>query len=1217
MVTKKKEAKENVFDRWLGHTFEQQEKTALKKLEKAIESGNDSKVSDIAEKSPSLEVAKRAAEHFLGEKLLARINSIYEAQESAKVKAYYVEAVKGWMDKEVEKGNWGSLDLVATCFTVPETRQYYSELRKLHIVMLGQTLAPLTEMEDLSVARRAIDWIMREPEPSTMANLWGLVPEMRLPAARDGVVMATTLAVDVMAADGRTVMIEWVRDNCKLPGIREYCIRAAIEAGLKIRDEEAVRAEEKGEQWSVALDSVWASLDEAMQMLAKERKEATDAGLRERLGRAAELAGGKYEALKLQKELAEGSIERGIEGAWARAEGNAMNALDLRRYILSQIMLIGAEKDPDTRRLREARSELEERRAFIAEREALLNAKAEELPEKERETLAMLEGRLAEANGKLKHLEEVKLLIKRREGELAAQELLPGQVLEIDAKLAELESAEAEGLFPGEGEAEIARLLRAIDRAALAEELKEMHPNAQADGILATIDYVARMVAKGKGRGFFEKMVSNAEKGGNADEIRGAEISRDCFGLVAPKAREAEIAALQEKRGGLAGALAARGELVARLADDRDAVLGLQGEVKPEDAKKLQEMVIEAKESIALMRTKPKAALKPMVEALDRIRMEADALAKEADALEGKVSEKRAMPLSLLIALSLRQTEAEVLTRAIRSGAGVLESAAMVKPDVAEASTYMLRVLGEEVEKQFGSGHRPLIELLQNAIDAKPSDHEGGYMVDMLADETGVTVRDMGKAMTLENIITELVVPYSGGEEKKGYEKYGRFGVGFLSNLQYCLGSPKVSVEVDTCTGQEAWRVKFWSTSKEIKDLMVSIQRLDHTKLMRGTSVKIGGIKPDVKALGDYIREYCGFIDWDEFTIRFNKAVANNMHAYQDHEFFERRVDFGKGLGGKVRLGIVKSSKSIFNDGCLRYHQGFFVRKDYVNKEAATCLIDLPKGVDLAEQRDGFVENEKYYAAMRAVLDMMLEFADKSRGDADLMDGLRTSIGEMIARVWIYGGARDEKKAEELIKMAAERIFEDGTFVVSPGGSDYKDNLLDFCGESLRKRIYVAQEMWGHEAWKRVLRGEEGLFSEATSNGVMVLAREVKGHMSFNRLENRGEILKAIERAEFKGNVVLVEGDADSRNPFLLKPEGGSEGTLYINTSNRLLREDAFAARHEVLFRCLLTLRKYDSRAAEDEIIFVAKGAPAKGAGTERKGTAADVEAAEKELLGG
>jgi len=92
----------------------------------------------------------------------------------------------------------------------------------------------------------------------------------------------------------------------------------------------------------------------------------------------------------------------------------------------------------------------------------------------------------------------------------------------------------------------VEKVRQPVDKEALAQRLKEMHPNAQAEGILATIGYVERMVAKEKDRSFFERMLSESEKGGNVDQIRGAKITLDCYKLIA-KAPEPEKPAAVEK----------------------------------------------------------------------------------------------------------------------------------------------------------------------------------------------------------------------------------------------------------------------------------------------------------------------------------------------------------------------------------------------------------------------------------------------------------------------------------------------------------------------------------------------------------------------------------------------------------------------------------------------------------------------------------------------
>jgi hypothetical protein len=48
-------------------------------------------------------------------------------------------------------------------------------------------------------------------------------------------------------------------------------------------------------------------------------------------------------------------------------------------------------------------------------------------------------------------------------------------------------------------------------------------------------------------------------------------------------------------------------------------------------------------------------------------------------------------------------------------------------------NAYISRVLDEEVRKQFADPLRPAVELVTNAIDAKPEGWEGRYVVDIRA----------------------------------------------------------------------------------------------------------------------------------------------------------------------------------------------------------------------------------------------------------------------------------------------------------------------------------------------------------------------------------------------------------------------------------------------------------------------------------------------------
>jgi len=58
---------------------------------------------------------------------------------------------------------------------------------------------------------------------------------------------------------------------------------------------------------------------------------------------------------------------------------------------------------------------------------------------------------------------------------------------------------------------------------------------------------VERMVAKGKDRSFFERMLSESEKGGDVDQIRGAKITLDCYKLIAKAPEKPKEAPAEEK----------------------------------------------------------------------------------------------------------------------------------------------------------------------------------------------------------------------------------------------------------------------------------------------------------------------------------------------------------------------------------------------------------------------------------------------------------------------------------------------------------------------------------------------------------------------------------------------------------------------------------------------------------------------------------------------
>jgi len=69
--------------------------------------------------------------------------------------------------------------------------------------------------------------------------------------------------------------------------------------------------------------------------------------------------------------------------------------------------------------------------------------------------------------------------------------------------------------------------------------------------------------------------------------------------------------------------------------------------------------------------------------------------------------------------------------------------------------------ISEEVEKQFSDERRPLVELVSNAIDAKPLTYEGEYRVQLSLGRKSFEVPDQGNPMTLRQMFTTLIIPFS------------------------------------------------------------------------------------------------------------------------------------------------------------------------------------------------------------------------------------------------------------------------------------------------------------------------------------------------------------------------------------------------------------------------------------------------------------------------
>ena len=1246
---------------------EKSEAAELLELGKAINANDFGAVQGIGAKSAHIVVVKAAVDYLLGKNTPASVEGIYMFSKLEEGRRYCIDAAKRRADELEAAGDDAHVELMAQFFGVPEVEEHCAKaLERMKSEEQGwkgnvfgpegtagpavkpfdaqaihreverftsaagelnlEAVADVARTTDnLTVALHAIDWLVgrlvANPPPEEIAGKIVLyAPERAPPSLNEQVSRALRLvALNAELPEARWQVGNLVRGRINASEHPDE--KAVLEKFVEVlaSEEETEVDKEKfdsdRERFTVALDTVWRSFDDSLVKLEEEIAWHQDPEIKARLSTLMESVERAADELRADRETADDFFGRGNRNAWKIAEANTVSVLDLRKYLLREMLTITTDADPETRRLRQIRSAINRGEMRIAEQNSLLDAGTTASLAKDEAELASLQDRLGQLEGRRREIESKENAVLRLEVGVAG-------IGDADAELA-MVGKKLAGFNEGRG----------IDVEELTAQMKTVEDedgmrifkNVPDGTIVETVLWVSERI--GKPAETFERMEKKAKEGLEAALNSGrtealSDAMAQMLGVkLAIKSRELLLArkrAAEGRRDELEGLLEGGAALRANLAESEGALAAVKSGFDEKELRAVGKRALALKQDIEKKKKVSSAeAVKSMREDIARTKTEIAALENSAHALEAEVSRNRVMPLAEFIAMALRDTESELLEHAIESGASVIDASAWASADLAQVGNYMVRLLNEDVEKQFGGGYRPLIELMQNAIDARPAGHKGEYAVDMAADKDSVSVQDMGKAMTLREIITELVVPYSSGTEKTGYEKYGRFGIGFLSNLQYCLHSRNASITVRTCTGMEAWEIKFWSKSESIADLMVEVRRLDPSGVAKGTKVTVHGITPDAAALEKYVRDYCGFIDWDACDLRFNKATINNRYSYRGYEFLERKVDFGNGLEGKVRVAVLKDAGSLFNKGNIRFYQGFFVNRWWAGSEGTDILIDVPKAVDLAEQRDGFVRNDKYYKAMDAALDMMLEFADSNKGDAKLRDALRASVGEFLDDAW------SSSDRNERAKKAAAHLFEEGSFIVNiAGGGGYRRNLLDFAGAKFaREKVYGTNNSSIYRAWSAVIANEDALFGKIAPVAEAAASLEkVKESPRWKALGHHGEIEEVLlglpQEQTPRGGIALVEGNEDSANPFLLKFERGNN-VLYVNVAHRLFKDTGFAARHSLLFNCLLAVSSYDGLAAENYILFTQKPEKPAPGPAGRDATAESAGAAEKELLGG
>lgn len=443
------------------------------------------------------------------------------------------------------------------------------------------------------------------------------------------------------------------------------------------------------------------------------------------------------------------------------------------------------------------------------------------------------------------------------------------------------------------------------------------------------------------------------------------------------------------------------------------------------------------------------------------------------------------------------------------------------------------KTFDEQVMKQLAASsealgeygrHRPSMELISNGIDARLKGFTGDYFVDLRITKDSFTVEDRGKAMDLKTVLTSLMIPFIGDKER--FKDIGRFGVGFLSNLHYCVENPrKTRVVVETYNGaDQAYRFTFFATGKRTADLMCRVEAIEKREI--GTTVSVQGLQSPPRE--EYVKLYYEFFDEKRALIRLNGKVMNRLGWEERARTVEWRkaMEFSSEEGPvqqEVRATLMPDERG----GLCLYGQGVFLGE--WSFPGLRARVDFPPVVEPVEGRTDLIRTEENYKkAAGFLLQVLREYVHDFSGDPVHRDAARNALPHLNI---------GPSFSKEEIAGFREKLFR-GRVCLAEGAQQRR--ALDFFGEEIADEIFVPAD----------LRSVSSFWGELNTVKEIVEGRvertETPDFLEKHRLNK--------ERAWVP--VKLNVADASlTPSPFLL-----IDGLLYVNVEHELLkRKDPIA----------------------------------------------------------
>ncbi|WP_438032608.1 ATP-binding protein [Sorangium sp. So ce204] len=430
-----------------------------------------------------------------------------------------------------------------------------------------------------------------------------------------------------------------------------------------------------------------------------------------------------------------------------------------------------------------------------------------------------------------------------------------------------------------------------------------------------------------------------------------------------------------------------------------------------------------------------------------------------------------------------------------------LEALCAGQRDLAEPPidrAYLLKILDEEICRQFGHPLRPLIELVLNAADAARAPQP---VVDVAVTDGRVEVSDAGAGMGLRAILSRLLIPFA--TDKRPGIDLGRFGVGFFSVLGLGLSDPEsFSLHVTTGDGVEGWaiRVVAWpsagdagsapaSASEEpgqargraspelTAALMCSVRRIAP---LLGTRVRVTSALLETATVRAYLRDALHFFPASRALVLLDGAAVNDGRLISGGQLIQERIAVAPEAPGAAAL----EARTHLGDALLaRFHVGgrgllpsisaatfhAGVKVDACLALAELALIDFPAAVELTEGRDALKVGPEFTAVATAFYRRLIELAAASGEGRRTRDRL-AEMAAQISALMLQSAGWDEVALD-----LARALLGPGRCMVTP---ERREALLGFLGPSVAERLFVPESFWAEREWQPHLPGERELLED-------------------------------------------------------------------------------------------------------------------------------------------